>query len=276
MFNVPEYNLAFNAYHGSAHGRKVARMHLRMSDMVTVSTFPLCKVLESNSPYIKVLPNCIDLAQWKNLPANKRHGDTNIRLFFAGNLGRYGDLTDIQSAIEHVLTKHDNIRMFFMACFPDWVLPWAKDLKDATKNKVFFIQPCSVTIYNEILTHISPDIIFAPVQQNIFNKSKSHIKAYDAAMTGAAFICSDWDTYEDVPTTAAVKVNGDYEWREGLDALIEDAELRTRLAARLKTWALDTWTIDKHINKWVDLYEETIARGPITSLDQIVRPAIGR
>jgi hypothetical protein len=119
---------------------------------------------------------------------------------------------------------------------------------------------------------LAPDVVFAPVQRNEFNRSKSHIKAYDAAMCNAAFLCTDWDTYANVPASAAIKVAGDYEWREAIDALIEDVPMRKRITRELYDWAVDECHIDKHVGKWVSLYERVIKQGPVRSLDDIVRP----
>ena len=105
----------------------------------------------------------------------------------------------------------------------------------------------------------------------MFNKSKSHIKAYDAAMCNSAFLCTDWDTYADVPNSGAIKVDGAYEWKEALDALVTDKALRKRLCGELHTWAIEEWNIDKHAQKWVNFYEKTITEGPITSFEDVVR-----
>ena len=126
--------------------------------------------------------------------------------------------------------------------------------------------PAYVTLGSTRHTHLAAG-------REQINESKSQIKAYDAAMTDAAFLCTDALPYADVPHDASIKVKTEYEWRESLCALVEDQALRQRLAGRLKTWCLDEWEIDRHIHKWVDLYDEIYARGPITGLDEIVRPS---
>ena len=120
---------------------------------------------------------------------------------------------------------------------------------------------------------LSPDVFFSPVVLNEFNKSKSHIKAYDAAEAGSAFLCSDWPTYQHVPANAAIKVNGTYEWKEAIGQLIEDAALRKRLNGRLKEWAREEWHIDKHIHKWVNYYEKIKSSGIVSSYEDVVRSA---
>jgi glycosyltransferase involved in cell wall biosynthesis len=273
ILNVPTYNLAFRAYHGGAQERRMARMFLRISDAVTVSTEPLKSVLSSECSKIAVLPNTLQPDDWKDVVELPK--DSTIRLMFAGNAGRYGDLLEVGEAFESIMKKRSDVRLFFLNCAPDWAGQWMRDNRDQHNNKAFAIRRCLPKTYRAAFRYISPDVVFAPVQPNKFNESKSHIKAYDAAMCDSAFLCSDSRTYAEVPTSAAIKVAGTYEWSEALEHLTADQAMCKRLAGRLKEWALEAWHIDKHIHKWVQLYEKVIEKGPITSIDQIVRPGVG-
>lgn len=263
IHNVPSYNIAFDSFHKSGSGRKVARMSLRISDAVSVTTPSLLKVYNTDNKHLYHLPNCFDPIDWVDTFVDpKRTADKGIRIMFSGNLGRYGDLLEVKPAIEWAMQKYPHMRLLFMGCTPEWALQWMPSDKHPEFNRAFFITPSSVKYYFKILRWLAPDILINPVVCNEFNRSKSHIKAYDAAMCGAAFLCTDWDTHADVPTTAAVKVRTEYEWRESLGALIEDAALRQRLNTRLHEWAHDCWHIDRHIDKWVNFYEEALARPP--------------
>lgn len=270
ILNVPTYNAAFKAYHGGAAERKLARLFLRISDAVTVSTPQLADALRAECNDIAVLPNTLNADDWvmrEQLPR-----DRSVRAMFAGNIGRYGDLLEVGEAFEYAMEKHEELRLLFMTCVPEWAGKWMGDMKDQSANRAYVIRRCAVETYRAVFMWANADIVFAPIQGNVFNKSKSHIKAYDAAMCGAAFLCSDWDTYAEVPNNAAIKVSGTYEWKEALDHLIGDKEMRERLAGRLKEWAVSEWKIGKHIHKWVELYERVIAKGPISDISQIVRP----
>ncbi len=69
-----------------------------------------------------------------------------------------------------------------------------------------------------------------------------------------------------------MKVAGTYEWREAISQLVKDSALRKRLASELYDWAVGEWHIDRHIHKWVNLYQEVVEQGPVRELEQIVRP----
>jgi len=271
FMNVPAYNIAFGDYHGGSQGRRITRMMLRMSDAVSVSTPRLQEQLDEDCKLSWVLPNCVYPPDWQLDKDPQRHQDDSVRFMFAGNLGRKGDLDTIEDALVHAMEDHPNLRLFFLGCLPDWALKWLPSPTDPIRNRVFTIPTMGMARYRATLRWIAPDVIFAPVAQNEFNRSKSHIKAYDAAMCNAAFLCTDWDTYAAVPASAAIKVAGNYEWREAIDALVTDAPMRKRTARELYDWVVDEWHIDKHVDKWVSLYERVVKKGPVRDLADIVR-----
>lgn len=272
ILSVPTYNKAFQAYHGGAQELRIAKLNLRVSDSVSVSTDALGESLASDCKEVVTLPNLLYPDDWVGAGDPARHKSGDIRFLFAGNLGRYGDVLEVKSAFEYAMDKYPSMRLFFINCTPDWVTPWFSDSRNPRNNRVFRIPPCDVNVYRYVMRWLAPDVVFAPVQRNKFNKSKSHIKAYDAAMCNAAFLCTDWDTYGSVPASAAIKVAGDYEWREAIDALISDVPMRKRITSELYDWAINECHVDKHVGKWVSLYERVIKRGPVQSLDDIVRP----
>lgn len=276
IMNVPEYNIAYSSYHGGSTERRIARMQLRVSDAVTTSTKNLAAVLNADCKSTTVLPNCLQHADWPTgVFDQERSKDESVRFLFSGNLGRYGDLSEIREATEIAMDNWPQMRLFFLACAPDWALKWMSDKTTPRNNRAFYIPQCNVEQYRTIFKWIRPDVVFAPVQTNLFNKSKSHIKAYDAAMCGATFLCTDWDTYEDVPDDAAIKINNDTAtWVDAIEELVENEQRRRDLSARLYQWATTEWHIDNHVQKWVNLYEKVHAAGPISELDQLVRPGV--
>ena len=129
-------------------------------------------------------------------------------------------------------------------------------------NRVFYIQPTpDVTLFNKVLRYVSPDIIISPVQTNDFNRSKSGLKFLEAALAGAAFLCTDYPTYEIAPKGSCLKVdNTPTQWKESLSALIEDPDLRAQLVDKARDYVLDSCTAEGHIQERISFYEEVIAR----------------
>lgn len=276
ILSVPKYNPGFAAYHNGAEQRRISLMSLRIADAVSFSTPNLAEKLGKYTRAHVVLPNCLDPTSWDELSVDPlRANDQSTRFMFIGSLGRFGDLDGLEAVFVKSMAANPDIRLFFMGCVPDWALQFMPSTTDPTANRAFVIRSSSIDHYHQIISYIAPDVIFSPLERNEFNKSKSHIKAYDAAMVGAAFLCTDWDTYADVSANSCVKVETTYQWEEAIAALAGDKELRDRLAGRLKTWALSTWTIDKHAQKWVNLYEQVLKVGRVREIGQLVRPEGG-
>jgi len=284
ILSVPPYNLGYKAFHPGAPGKKVVLLQLHVADGVSVSTKPLIDVLTSHARAIYHLPNLDDSSLWQNLPTDPtRSDDQSVRLFFAGGQGRYGDLDVIREPIEWALAHYDGkthsgsrrpkARFFTAACTPDWAAPFMQNDYDPTKNDAFHIWHAEPKTYRAILSWVAPDIFINPVQANTFNASKSCIKAYEASRVGSAYIGTDWPAHDPLPTGTCLKVdNTPTQWKESLGQLIEDKELRQRLAVGLKAHVLKNAQIEDHIDLWENTYTETIKLGPIKDLSQIVNP----
>jgi len=283
LYNVPTYNTSYKAYTPAKETRQTAIVGLRAADAVTVSTPKLADLVKHDARRVGVLPNYADPKDWPTVIRDPRRSeDKSIRLMFAGGQSHLGDLSEKEDTIHAIMEHYDGtggkpmVRLFFLGCMPPWVKRYMSDKTDPRKNRCFFIHPHEVSVYHKALCWIQPDILWAPVAHNTFNESKSLIKSYDAAMSGAAFICDDWPTYADVPKDCAVKVFSPYEWKEGLSALIEDPTLRHKLHSRLHQWVLDERTIDSQISKWTDFYEEVLAGDKVRQISDVVRPRIIR
>lgn len=275
IHNVPSYNRAYTEYHGGAQERRIVIMNLRISDGVTLTTEHLRKSLETDCKRVSILPNCLDKDAWPQGIANPAciH-DQSVRVMLTGSTGHFSDFAESEDAVTWAMGKFPHLRLFCGGWAPDWAWQWAEDDKNPHVNRMFQIQPANVETYRRSLEWVSPHIFIAPLKSSKFNDAKSHIKIYDAVMCGAAFMCSDVGAYESVPNECCVKVsNTPFQWREGLNALITDHDLRARLHQRLKEYVFDTWPIDNHIHKWVEFYSEVREAPVVNSLEDIVHPA---
>lgn len=259
LLHVPDYNLGFKAYQ-AGEVKRTALFHFRISDGLSVTTSWLKVLYEPTNDHISILPNCFDPSDWPS-PVKPVHDD--VRIVFAGGLGRKNDLDEIRGALESVMRQRANVRLFFMGMMPDWAQEnWAADAADPHANRAFWIDPAAIKTYRRIMNHpyTAFDIALAPVVPNDFNRGKSDIKVLEAGLYGAAAVCSDWPTYMDVPKGCALKCSTETEWTESILALVDDVELRRKIAERCRTWALDTRTIDGNIHKWVAFYEDALSR----------------
>lgn len=277
--HVPEYNYAFGECHAGSYSRKAVGLNLRISDGVTVTTDALSELYANDAKRIAVLPNCVRVEDWEGTVADPyRADDKAVRVLYAGSLAHLGDLAEIEEVMKWAMARFNGLngrpylRLLFMNCVPPWAMQWAQDSEVPEKNQMQLVQSTPYRNFPAVLKWLAPDIYLAPVVKNDFNKGKSHIKAYDAAMTGAAFLATDWPTYEAFLGKGALLVDNSFtQWQGALEALVEDAALRRSLAARLREEVLANWTIDAHIKKWVDFYQSVREEPLVASANDVVR-----
>lgn len=261
LLNVPPYNLAFRNYAASQAERRSAIWSFRNSDALTVTTPWLSSLYADFNHHVTVLPNCVDPASWADLPVDPhRTNSEDVRILFAGGLGRKADLDLIQDALEIVMRARTNVRLFFIAMMPDWAMQWAGSPSNPMANRVFYMDSAGTPIYKRMARRLGIDIILAPVVENDFNRGKSSIKVLESPFIGAAAVCSDFETYAEVPAECVLKAETTYEWKESLLALVDDPTLRAQKVAKCREWALDVRSIDRQIQKWENCYEEALSR----------------
>jgi glycosyltransferase involved in cell wall biosynthesis len=281
--NVPSYNTAFRSYTGQSDRRKNLLIQLRASDAITCTTPTIPEVLRDEGRNFSVLPNFCEPNDWDHFPVRPERDDDNaVYIAYAGGPAHLGDLEQLSEVGPRLTAKYDGkegrplLRWIFVGFAPPWAEDMYPDKKDPRNNRAFFVQPCQLETFHRSLRWLSPDIMIAPVEQNVFNESKSLLKAYDAVTANAAFVCQDWATYEDVPESAAFKVRGDVQWQETLEGLIENPDIREKRAKALREWVLDERQIKDHIMEWIDVYEQAMKRPVIKELSDIIRPRIIR
>lgn len=265
VYNVPTYNMAFRQYHAAAPGRRAVRLLFKIADGITTSTEILKAEMtrQGDAQRIFHTPNCFDPWMWEGTKRDPRRDlDKDVRVMFSGGPGRYGDLDTVREVLQSIMRTHANVRLFFVACAPDWALEWMPSKVDASANRAFVVGICKLRTYARVLRWLAPDVIINPAETNVFNNSKSHVKALEAGAVGAAYMGTDWGLHNVVPSDAMLKVdNTQAQWKEGLETLITDSDYRSAKAARLKAW-VDTQTYDEYISQWIQAYETCIKAGP--------------
>jgi glycosyltransferase involved in cell wall biosynthesis len=258
VLHVPPYNTSFKGYTAGGSFRKASLWHFRNSDALSVTTAALASVYAPYNKKIAILPNCVEPETWDELPVDPdRAKSGDIRICFAGGIGRLEDINQIRDALEIVMRQRPQVRLYWMAMIPDWAVEqWMPSTSDPSQNRAFFIMPANVPLYKRAMKWLAPDIFLAPVVTNAFNAAKSNLKAMEAAMMGAACVATDWATYADVPDSAILWASTTYEWKESLLALIDDAALRAKKVAAAREWVLAERSIDAKIHLWEDFYEE--------------------
>lgn len=232
---------------------------------VQVSTEPLAEFLRQFNPNVAVFPN-----QLAYLPPPRSYNDGGQVNIFFGALNREEDWQPIIGKLNQVIGSlpekikitvvHD--RRFFESL--------ATDCKE-------FLPFCPYPDYEAALRRA--DIAILPLEPNRFNSMKSDLKFLECAGHGVAALVSPTVYERSVADgeTGLIYRSPD-EFREKLTALIEDAELRRKIAGKAYLWVADNRLLSQHYRERYDWYLAMAARLPELnqSLEQRVPGIISR
>jgi len=109
-------------------------------------------------------------------------------------------------------------------------------------------------MFPAIMRKANIDIGLAPLQDNEFNHSKSCIKFYEYAASGAVTLASDVHPYKsEVGYTAKRKTQS---WVNRLEKLIVDKKFRAKLLKKQQKWVKDNRDLSKVVEKWEKAFDK--------------------
>ena len=236
----PAYKMGYNP--GGTRWAYAASM-MSLADALIVSTKPLkdyffnfVKKNFREEKDIYIFPNYNDIKDWKKTKFEKNN--EKIVIGWAGSVTHDSDLKMVMSALGKILDEYDNVYLELLGGIMQGSLanltqsfsPKAKD-----KVKVIFGTPAWDS-YPKLMLSQMWDIGIAPLMNDEFNVSKSHIKWMEYTMMGIPTIASDVYPYsKNIPEGAGILCK-DNEWEEKLSLLIEDKEKRHEIYSNARDY----------------------------------------
>ncbi len=213
---------------------------MRLCDMVTVSCDHLAEIYRPYNDHVVVIPNHIK----PGLLEVRRKRRERLTIGFAGGNTHPWDVEEFRTPLRQVLDAYD-VDMHFIGADHSPVLgrqcrwtAWENDVGHYYRNVDF-------------------DIAVAPVADNLFNRSKTAIRALEMGALGIPVVASNRLPYSEyvVDGKTGFLVDSDIEWREALELLIGDQDLRAEMGESAKEQA-QAWTIDQGLHLWEQAYEQ--------------------
>lgn len=181
--------------HSSVYGQQtcdVVKECLKLADVVTVSTQNLKDAFLKYNSNIKVIPNAIDLkvTPFKEINWEKK----NKTVIWRGGESHTKDLLSVMKEIKELTFEVNDWSFIFFGGdkqFMNYVLkPQLNEENTAFLEGQIYFQ------YVKILENIAPSINITPLEDNIFNQSKSNIAWLETTIHGAATVVpnmNEWD-----------------------------------------------------------------------------------
>ena len=245
VFSIGKHNFQAYSVYAREQVRDMCQHAMEISDMITTTTETLAEVLRQHNSNVHVLPNCIP--EWVCDTEKVRQERPRIGWMGGGSHGL--DVGLIASPVRRFIKR-----------FPGWDLHLiGTDYRPTFKvpqSRAFFTQWVQVN-EEEYRYYRLPDfdIGLAPLTPDVFNMSKSPVKALEYAALGIPVIASDWHPYRDFVRhgETGFLVKRDHEWLHYMSILAADDDLREGMGKAARELARQ-YTIEGNWHRWDTAY----------------------
>jgi glycosyltransferase involved in cell wall biosynthesis len=231
------------------------------ADYISVPTNKLKENLLPFNKNIIVLPNFLDEKLWKIKEPSRKQPGTPLTIGYMGTNSHSPDLEGISPALLELAQSYpDQIRYrFYGAKPPDTLLQLAQ--MNWTPIKTYQYRE-----FVEDFQSIDFDIFIAPLGDSLFNQCKSPLKFFEYSAQGAAGVYWDKPPYLDVVTNEVdgLLASTPQEWVSQLTRLIENEDLRYKIAFNAQQTLKNKWLLGSRANLWLETYSK-ILQTPINS-----------
>lgn len=228
------------------------------ADAVVASTPTLCDYLHAFNPIARVFPNYLNDRVWRLKPPVRR--DTGvITIGYMGGHSHSYDLQMVGAALERTLRRYGS-----RVAVKFWGLAPPVEIRDRANVEWIDV---GLVDYGDFATYFlnqECDLFIAPLQDNLFNRCKSHVKFLEYSALGVVGIYSRVTPYEGVVKHG---VNGflassTEEWEQYLAELIENADLRYQMGRQAQQEVRANWLLSEHAHEWAETYRELCGVNP--------------
>ena len=257
--DIPDYNKYKNAF-TDPKIRQSAQEMMAMCDEITV-TCPFMRDYyreKTGNNNVTVIPNFMPkfwLDRFYDANRTMESYDRNKkkpRILYAGS-GAHFDVEqrvkfkdDFHHVNDIIRKTVDKYQWVFLGAHP---LPIV-DLVRA--GKVEFHPWKRLYEYGQGLYDLNVNMLVAPLQDNIFNRSKSDLKYIEASALGLPIACQDMCTYKNAP----IKFKTGDEMVDQIDKTLQDRKRYKAICKKARQYSETRWLEDdKNIDCYVELYQ---------------------
>lgn len=252
MWSIHPKNPAAKAWNSKDSHWKITDEAARLADVMTVTTEALASRYGKHGR-VEILPNAVPRAVL-NLPARVKPASAEITLGWAGFTDTHpDDLKVVGDSVKSLV---------------EWGVYQAAVLGDAEgAARDWGLSPYAVESmppvglgpdYYTSLTRF--DVGLVPLQDSIFNRAKSYLKALEYSSMGVPAIVSDTPAHRELARTVPLRIaRTPAEWRKHLTELA-DPTTRLQTGAEARAAVEQHHTIEGRAENWASAIERAVTR----------------
>lgn len=250
-FDIKRNTIKFHAY----------KQILQESDLITTTTLYLKDALEEISDgkaNIRVLPNALDLSQWKPLNVREKFKD-KFRFGWAVSASHGEDWLYIKDALVRFLKTHPDAKF---VCIGDTYMDIKIGMKEVADQLEWYpFSDLWEGHYQLRMALLGLDAAIMPLADLEFNKCKSPLKFAEMTAFGYPCVAQNMEPYSShIRHNETGLLAGSLdEWVNCLDRLYNDVNLRSRLRFNALLDVKEMFDLEKVCREWAAVYSDLIS-----------------
>lgn len=254
--DIPDYNRCKDAFNDDKIVKNILNIIGMMDEMtVTCQFMKDYYIHKTGNKNITVIPNYApkfwldrfydEETIFKNFEKNKKRP----RILYSGSgthidvLNRTGMKDDFHHVVDEIIKARKKFKFVWKGCYPLAVKPFIDN------GEMEYIDWSSLPNYPQDIVHTNSNLTFAPLVDNIFNRSKSNIKMIEAGALGLPGAYQDLCTYE----MSNNKFKNGSDLINILEHLTSDSDIYMKESKKARKYAETMW-LEDHIDLYHGLY----------------------
>lgn len=188
-FDIPDVNPRKSMY--SPFHIDLVRRIAKCADYITVSTHHLLREFSQFNQNIAVVPNALDTRLF-DPEAYQEYGRENT-ILWRGSDTHHDDLDHFKEQIIQLMDETPEYVWAFVGYCPEWA---AKHLPAHRFRHYDYAGPIE---YVRTLFAIRPTLVYVPMVDSPFNRSRSNVAWIEATYAGAAVVAPAWEEWSFLP-----------------------------------------------------------------------------
>lgn len=254
--DIPLYNRCRSAFEDNEITKNTIQM-MQMADEITVTCDHMRQYYESKTgnKRITVIPN-YPAKMWMDnhfhpdkLLENYLKNKKKPRVGYIGSgthidvTGKNGLVDDFTHIVDSIIATRKEIQWVFIGSYPLQCKPFID------RGEMESISWFPLMDLWKAYTTTNLNAVIAPLQDNVFNRSKSNIKYLEAACCGVPGVFQDMVTYKEAP----LRFTKGPDLIDQLKFLLKSEDNYVKYSLDARKYAETMW-LDDHLDEYTELY----------------------